>query len=390
MNRFFIISLGVFILTIILGVWLYLFLFGAPQDTEEVFTNLGFELNSQATTITPPTASETIDNLIDTTTGTLRQLTTGPIAGYTATTTTTGLIVRYAEKGTSHLYDINLATGAEKVISYTTIPQTATAFFSPNAEKVALTSYQNYRSNTTIGEINDTQNLTISTLEPGAENIFFKDNNTIAYTIANNGTTNGYEQNLATKTRTIVFAFNFVDILVNWVSPDGIMLTTKPSELLPGYAYSIINNTVKPKLFPAPALQTFTDSKTIVATNRTDTGYISRAWQNNTPITLPVVTLREKCVFDIITPNKLWCAAPYSNLPTSVIDGWYKGIYQFTDAFWLIDIVHGNAEPVLNPETELGRTLDVTNLTMSPDGTTLLFINKTDNTLWMLDLTKTN
>ena len=54
MNRALVITVGIVIIIIVLGVWVYLMLFGTPEKTGDVFTNLGFEISQQDTTIAPP------------------------------------------------------------------------------------------------------------------------------------------------------------------------------------------------------------------------------------------------------------------------------------------------------------------------------------------------
>jgi hypothetical protein len=388
MNRPLIVTIGITIILLVLGIWVYIFMFGTPEDTREVFTNLGFTPASQSTTITPPEDSPTIETLVDTSTGSLRQLTTRAVAGYTSTTTSTGTVVRYAERGTGYVYDIDLATGVETFQSRTTIPQITSAVFSPDATHVALTSYQGGTPNVFVGTLENGGVVGIN-LEPGASNLAFTPTNDIRYTIAQNGATTGYRHNLTTETRTTEFIFNFVNIITDW--RDGgtkPYLTTKPASTLEGFMYQIDGTNVRPVVRSGLSLTSLVGDTTIITTYRTGDGYESFAVKTGDgfEIRLPITALKEKCVFDPADENFLWCAAPAANIPPDFIDNWYKGTVQTNDMLWLIDTAKESARLVASPEKILSRTLDIISLQTTPTGTALLFKNKTDQTLWLYDL----
>ncbi len=388
MNRPLIITIGVTILLIVLGVWLYIFLFGTPKDTGEVFTNLGFTPSSQPTTITPPEDSPTIETLVDTSTGSLRQLSTRAVAGFMSTTTATSKSVRYVERGTGYIFEINLTTGAETLISRTTIPQVTTAVFSSDATHVAFTSYNGYVPNVFVGSLQNNGVEGIS-LEPGASNLAFTAENDVLYTIVRNGVTTGYRHNLKTETRTEQFTFNFTNLDVAWGDAvAATYITTKPARSLEGFMYRISGNSIQPSVRGGLGLTSLVGNTAIIATYRTSDSYQSSAFDTTTATetTLPIIALKEKCAFDTTDENFIWCAAPLSSVYAGFVDDWYKGTAQSDDRIWLIDTTSKSARLVATPETILGRTLDITATDIDSNGQYLFFMNKTDQTLWLYDL----
>ena len=142
-RTFFII--GAFAIILVVGIiWIYLFLFGAPENTDEIFAQFGIGGNapiSQGTGATIPT-----DNFViveDMQTNTLRQLTTRPIAGMAFIDENT---VRYMERGTGYIYDLPLNGGAEQQVSYTTHSKVTSAHFSEEGNRVI------YETETTTGQ----------------------------------------------------------------------------------------------------------------------------------------------------------------------------------------------------------------------------------------------
>lgn len=387
MNRPLIITIGIAILLLILGIWLYLFLFGTPDDSGEVFANLGFTPGGQQTTITPPEDSAPIEALVDTTTGKLRQLTTRPVAGFMATTTATGEAVRYAERGTGHVYEIDLATGVETIISRTTIPQTAEAVFAPNATAVALTAYANYSSQSMVGTIENGA-LTNVALEPGAENIAFLDDSTVLYTIVRDGATTGYRQSLSNSSRSEVFTFNFTNLDVGWGRElSETYIATKPAANLSGFVYTIVDNTVTPATASARGLSAFYHNEALVASYQVENEFVSAyAPKVGSRVKLPVLALKEKCTFDAFNPTYVWCGAGISTVSGDTVAAWYKGTYQFSDNLWLIDLKNQSAALSVSPPVEIGRSLDMVDLQINTTGTAIMFKHKNDQTLWLYDV----
>jgi hypothetical protein len=134
------IILGVIIILVLGAAWAYVFIYGVPENADEIFAR--FDRAGDAPVFTGDENSGDIDvgegddGMNEGVVSRLRQLTTRPVAG--AVFTTAG--IRYVERGTGHVYEIDLASGEERIVSGTTLQRTIRAVFSPDGTHVALTS----------------------------------------------------------------------------------------------------------------------------------------------------------------------------------------------------------------------------------------------------------
>jgi len=394
-TRNILITIGSLILILLLGVWVYLMIYGTPENRGDVLKNLGFQPSNQGTTITPPSASDSIGlGEIVNTIGdnqALRQLTTRPVAGYIGRSVngTTTDHVRYVERGTSHIYEIDLSTGVESKISITTIPQITEAIFSPSGDIVALTNEQNYERRTYIATLQADQTLRTIELEPNARDIVFLDDTTVQYVVSDQMGSIGYRQNLLSETRTSVFSFNHTSIDTLWgdagVTP---VILTKPAPSLRGYMYRITGTTVTPVGRAVNGLTAFRNDNQFILTYLTSDGYVNSVFDAATAEekVLPILTLKEKCDRNNVNAIFIWCGAPITVSSNTFVDDWYKGIERSEDHLWLINLETATAQLLINPERILGRTLDVFTLKNSALGDMIFFLNKDDYTLWQYDL----
>jgi len=391
MNRALIITIGIVIIILILGVWVYLMLFGTPEKGGDVFTNLGFELSVQDTTIAPPVDSQPIETLVDTQSGAaLRQLTTRPIAGFAFISASSSTYVRYVERGTGHMYQINLDTGVENILSRTTVPRVTKAIFSPNANTVALTSYDDYLSNVFVGTLDDDSNLIGIALQPGANNISFSSDEDVLYAISNKGDTQGYTHNIHTLVQSELFSIDYSNLDIAWGSDlEEMYLTTKPSKELEGFIYTTKDNVLTPTIFSAYGLSALFSNDYIIATHINGDIYTSIAVDTlESEYELPIIALKEKCVPDTIITGYLWCAAPFTDTTPSFVEDWYKGTVTSDDSLWHVDILGQTAQLSATPKNLIGRQIDVLSIKINTAGSNLSFINKIDHTLWLYDLVK--
>lgn len=389
MSRPLIITIGIVFILIVLGLWVYLMLFGAPESPREVFTNFGFEPTTQETTITPPANIPLPETTIDTTGEALRQLTTRPVAGFTFMTSSSTETVRYVERGTGHVYEINLETGEESSLSRTTVPQTTNATFSEDGNTIAFTAHDNYTTNVFVGTLQAEINVAGIQLQPGAQNLSFSSETDVLYTVSSNGTTIGYRHNINSLNRTELFSFNYNSLDVAWGSGlEKIYLATKPAHNLEGYVYSTENNILTPEIPPAYGLSALFSNSYIVTTYNASGQYVSNAWSESDEVfELPILALKEKCTFDSFTDEYLWCAAPNTAEEATFAEDWYKGTLTSEDNLWLVELAAGEARLYADFKNLSGRIIDVSEIKINETGTAITFTNKTDHTLWLYDLT---
>jgi hypothetical protein len=70
------------------------------------------------------------------------------------------------------------------------------------------------------------------------------------------------------------------------------------------------------------------------------------------------------------------------------LTSWYQGTISTDDDIWKIDTKNNSSILIESLENDSGLKIDVIKPILSTNEQYLVFINKTDNTLWSLDLTK--
>ena len=81
-----------------------------------------------------------------------------------------------------------------------------------------------------------------------------------------------------------------------------------------------------------------------------------------------------------------YCASPVS-VPTGTLpDDWYQGTTAFTDRLWKIDFTARAATQVADLPTLISTPVDAVSLTVDQGETELVFMNKSDDSLWAYSL----
>jgi hypothetical protein len=103
-------------------------------------------------------------------------------------------------------------------------------------------------------------------------------------------------------------------------------------------------------------------------------------------VPLPVATIADKCVW-AADESSLYCGVPVSP-PTGAAypDDWYQGAISFSDQIWKINVAGRYANLILDFSKETTGTLDAEALSTDALGTTLVFVNKNDGSLWSYSL----
>lgn len=379
MNKPLIITIAIAILLLALGSWLYLFLFGAPQSPQEIFSDLGITPNAEQA-VNPIQADSGTDETpaqLDTSgERALRQLTLRPVAGFIALDET----LRYVEQGTGHVYEINLANGQEVRISNTTVPTVTEAYFGVDGSHVVVVSETPQERTVLAGSI-ENQSLTTKTLPPTAENIMFSGTSTVLYSLSTLSATNGYRYDITDTTQTQQFSIPLNNVTVSW-QPQGVHAIPRVATELEGSIFAVLGSSMTQVGSSEFGLTTlFGNSWYAVSFNANNELYSRSVSSNDTVYELPIVMVPEKCDW---LGDALYCAAPFEIESYQYLEQWYKGLYRSNDELWRVNPASESAVLIANPNTEIGRPLDITRLAATTGGT-LFFINRLDNTLWMYD-----
>jgi len=388
MKKNILILIGILIILIVFGVWAYLFMYGKPTNTDEIFAQFGLGGDDATPVINPELSSVDVGSISnDSARQKLKQLTTRPVAGAVFSTSS----IRYVEQGTGHVYEIDLQNGAEQLVSGTTIPQTTEATFSKDGEYVAITSYILSGKKTIVGTISQNENGDGSTegvtLPLGATEIQFGTApGTIQYLMRDTSGSLGYSYNIKKETSTQLFNIVLRDVHVLWGEP--IYVYTTPTSQQEGNLYKVSKNNLVYVAEGETGLIAFRYDEGVLLTTLASKNEQYFALTNDgKQISQSFPSLPEKCVQNPAKARSVYCSIPFTIDTAEFPDDWYKGTISYSDLLWSIDIETGEATGLSEFLLESGREIDVSQIGTNDTGTYIWFINKNDNTLWMFDTT---
>jgi hypothetical protein len=190
---------------------------------------------------------------------------------------------------------------------------------------------------------------------------------------------------------TQVFATPLTSIRASFAGKGQYLVFTKPNVTLPGAAFFVSSkgsfskvagplNGLVAKASPSGKWviisYTSSDSMKTYLVNPTAGQYIP----------LPIATIADKCVWTA-DESAVYCGVPVDP-PTgfNYPDDWYQGAVSFSDRIWKIQVSGRYAQFVLDFNKEVDAPLDAEALAIDPQATTLVFINKNDDSLWSYSL----
>jgi hypothetical protein len=390
MKKTYIIIGGVVTVLLLLVIWLYLLIYGTPKPVENFFTDFSFSVNTENTPVLPslPINPATVD--IET--AQLRQLTTKAVIGFREVVNTSDntRLMYYAEAGTGHVYAINLITGEEKRVSNTTIPQADKATFSSDGRYMAVRAGYTNASRISLVNLSEPNSITTEVLDARMLDYTFGVQNELLYTEYRGNGLVGRTLNPETKSASDVFTVPFKDATIVWSNDSATphYVYPKASSKLAGYLYSLRGGTVVRQNAAGAGLTAIANRDYYVTTaiqGQEPGSYATEiSSKNRRPI--PIVADPNKCVFSPTDVDLLYCGSEEDVHDYNFPDNWYQGTVSFSDNLHEIDIRTGISAQLAKPAEDVGRPIDVTDMTISDNGRVLYFTNKTDNTLWMYEI----
>lgn len=384
MKKPLLIILGILIILAVVGVWVYVFTYGAPKNSEEVFARFGFGKDTvvDPNPVVTPSTIEVPDDRDSNASQKLQQLTTRPVAGATFLESN----ILYVEQGTGHIYSINLEDGTETLVNGTTLAQSAEAVFSSNGLYVAITTYTPSGNSVVIQKTKlEEGDIESVTLPAGAREVTFsKDSRSVMYFLKDATGGSGYLYDLITEKNTSLFTIPLRDVRVLWGTPTYVYTTPSASSV--GFMYEIEGGLLSYVAHGGFGLTGLAFDSGVAITKITDsTIQTSVLSKKGGSTNLPVTLIPEKCVTQ---KTRFYCAVPNTNLDQKTFpDSWYKGTLSYSDVLWSIDTTTGVSTVLSNFLAESGREVDVSKIGIDTEGNRVYFINKNDNTLWLFDMT---
>ena len=308
-------------------------------------------------------------------------------------------VVRYMDRATGHIYDTDLATLAKTKIVNQTLPKIYEAHFRSDGNAVLIRSLkddsdvvENLVLTLTPPKSTSTETLYSVSSAPVRGNI-----NTIAV-----GSGNTLFYSLRDTSSIVSATFSGVGAKTLLTSPftdwrlvaagNNLIIHTEASANASGFAYKLgASNGVLAKILgPLNGLVVIPN----VSGNRVLYSYVennetrlfAKNLTNNALSEILPTTIAEKCIWSIKQIDTVFCGAPIDGLGPNEPDDWYRGATHFSDSIWLFNTGAEFAQVLSEPQTEFGVDLDLVEPQLSPDEDYLVFINRTDLSLWALRL----
>ncbi len=332
----------------------------------------------------------------------LRLISSLPVSGATLFTKNAETFIRYVERANGHIFEAKTSDqNPPNRISNTTIPKIYEAYWVRDGQAVILrylkedsdeiqTFYMALKQSSTSSEaelVDGTflqTGITTLSVSPGEDKIF--------YLLDSGDSTYGIRANANGTQKTQLFDSPAHQWLTDWPSGRIISLATKPSAQVPGFLYYLDANTgnMTRTLGDVAGLTALpnSDGSQVLFSQTTSSGFALKLLDTKLQkITdLEVTTLPEKCIWGTVQKNFLYCAVPTSIPAGDYPDLWYQGLVSFTDDIIRIDTTTGQTKIMLTPQSAAKQTMDIENLVLDAKENYLLFSNKKDLSLWLLDL----
>ncbi len=374
---------------------------GSPTSTN-IFRNF-FPFGGDTVTDNTNTPEETPEEVpVETNndfTQKLRKITSEPVAGAGILDVKAGSVVRYIEKATGHIYEVELFSPRQGRISNTTIPMVYEAFWGNKNDSLVAQYLKD--DDITV----DTYTLTLKNISTTTENTIsgtaMEQNissvsafgSSVFYLEQVSNASYGFVSSFDGKNKKQIWNSPIRELVSQYVNAKIVALTTKSEENTPGYLYFVdtTNAGVRKIMGDIKGLTT------LVNPTGSDVLYLDQdgsalmktyALKDMSIETISPATFPEKCVWANKNTKVIYCAVPKDFIAVGNLTAWYKGQISFNDDVWKYDLENKTSNIILDLNKESGEEIDLIKPIISENDQYLLFVNKKDNSLWSLDLTK--
>lgn len=329
----------------------------------------------------------------------LRKLSAEPVSGAGTLDVKAGTVVRYIEKATGHIYEVELFSPRQGRISNTTIPKAYDAIWGNNNNSLIARYLRDddYTVDTFSLTVKETSTSTENTISgiafPGNISDVSVFGSSVFYIEQNTSFTNGYISNFSGGNKKLIWNSPIKELNSQYVNSRTVALTTKPYEGSSGLLFFVdtSNGSSRKILGNIYGFSTYVNpTATDVLYSEVGENLQMKIYniKNKTSEELTPSTFPEKCVWSKKDNNIFYCFVPKQSIENNYLTEWYRGNIQFDDDLWKYDIKNKSSTVVSSISIESGELMDAIKPILSENEQFLVFINKRDNSLWSLDLTK--
>ena len=339
---------------------------------------------------------------IDTKKPRLEKIAEGPIAGAMSFLNEEIEMVRYVEKTTGTIKEINMDNDITVDLSKRVIQKIHDAYWEGTGEKVLIRylekengldiikTYWTYAELVTdmdqVGGFLPDGIKEISVSGDGDKIIYICDNN--CDELANENAF-GISSNFDNTNRKQVFFSPLKQWNLQWPTEETLALTVKPSNNIEGssYLYKVANERFNKVVGERPGLTTLyntTGQRALIAESGSTYSLSIYDLYEETEKDITIKAIPEKCAWGNVDTSIVFCSVPKNFNSRGFPDNWYKGEIHFSDNIWEINTDSiGRTNLSLKLKEESGEDIDAVELFLGNNDKYLYFTNKNDGALWV-------
>lgn len=293
--------------------------------------------------------------------------------------------ILYYKKAGGDLFSSDLDGKNQTKISNITIVGLMEALWSPSRDRAAVF----YLDRETLKGFLHIGTSSVATLPQDIKSFSWSpDGKSLAYLVQKDDLVNLVVADSSGRNQRIVFSTPLRDASISWISGDKVAFSTAPSGLAEGFLYlfsrsSGVFQRIAGPFFGLASLWSPDGSRALLSSTDAagkNLNLFVRDSSGKNVFTLGAKTLPQKCAWS--GPSKLYCAIPRTISPDTVWpDDYLRGEVNTQDRIALLDFEKKEFTEVFKEGT-----FDVSDLGVSRDGGALIFVDRTDGTLWSLNL----
>lgn len=367
---------------------------GSSAGSSAFLRLLGIGNNSAAVAGSPTTPGATAETTPEAQKKAPRfwRVSAAPVAGASFMSGTSTRL-RYVERGTGYVFDVDAVTGDITRITNTLTPRVYEAYFGGSG-LVLQRILEEGGAVTLSGKISTTTEnglaqLTSASLGAGIAEVATRPDSSDILMLSETQTGThliraGWNGANAEKLLTIPAG----EFHIEWLSGKNIVLAEKAASGVLGSAFRA-DGTLVPLLRNIPGLTVLAQASSSALLYSSDDGERLRFFVKTdaAPATeLSVQTVADKCVWAPGTGLVAYCAVPQGNIGVQFVNRWYLGAEHTEDVWYTISA--GSAAVTKLFTIDSGSAIDVESPMIDSKGEYLSFINARDKSLWILRISE--
>jgi hypothetical protein len=324
---------------------------------------------------------------------------TPPIAGFSFLAGST--TIRYVERSTGHVYDVNPTTGSATRITKELLPKvydagiigtTGVLLRMLNEEGVAVMLLGTLGTTTSDGFRELTTSNLGATVRSAAASPTLPEIVMLAEGEGN--TAHLLRADADGGSPRPLLSLGVSGFAIDWPADGRLFLAELPASGVRGNAYEVVGGGLVPVLRGVSGLMMLPRASSNSILFSSDDGsrvrLFARSSASSSATELSLQTIADKCAWapavrSTTTPTLLaYCAAPQDAPGANFLHNWLRGAVHTADAWFTIDVSAGKAEQFFIPETSVA--LDVERPMVDTSGEYIAFMNARDKSLWVLKI----